>query len=69
MLRAYKTVRNGKELLEFLQGCSEDELLLPLARTDNSHDYGPFYDIIDTVEINDISTGGISGPCITAIVF
>ncbi len=69
MKRAYKTVRNGKELLEFLQGCSEEELLLPLARTDNSHDYGPFYDQIDEVNIQKVSTGGWSSPDVWHIVF
>lgn len=69
MKRAYKTVRNGKELLEFLQGCSEEELLLPLARTDNSPDYGPFYDQIDEVNIQKVSTGGWSSPDVWHIVF
>ncbi len=55
---AYKTVNNGRELLEFLQSLSPEELELPLARTDLGPEYGPFYDQVSEVSISEVSTAG-----------
>lgn len=69
MQQAYKTIKNGQELLEFLQSCSPEELQLPLARTDTGPEYGPFYDEIDEVSIKQVSVDGFRGPDKWHIVF
>lgn len=54
----FKRVKNGAELLAFLQTLSPEELALPIARTDNGPDYGPFYDEIDEVTITQVPIHG-----------
>lgn len=60
---SFKTVSTGKELLETLQGMSEEELALPLVRIcDEFHDYGPFFERVESVEISKNTIGGLRGP-------
>lgn len=54
----YKTIQTGADLLAFLQTLSPEELALPIARTDNGPDYGPFYDEVSMVAVNAVPLHG-----------
>ena len=69
MQTAYKSIETGRELLEWLQSLSPEQLDLPLARTDNGPEYGPFYDAIYEVRIGQESTGGWLAPRKWHIIF
>ena len=68
-MNAYKRVATGAELLEFLQTLSPEELALPLFRTDNGPEYGPFYDEIDEVSIMSVCVDGWSKPSRFGLIF
>jgi hypothetical protein len=62
MQNAFKTIKNGRDLLNFLQSCTDEELDLPIFRTDNGPDYGPFYDEVEQVTIESVYVDGWSKP-------
>ena len=69
MNNAYKRVKNAGELLEFLQTLSPEELALPLFRSDNAPDYGPFYDEIEEVSIMSVCVDGWKNPTRFGLIF